>query len=37
MSEMKATLILFSGLQGCGKSTLARLLARRLEIPLFIR
>ena len=34
---MKPTLILFSGLQGCGKSTLARLLARRLRIPLFAK
>ena len=29
------TLILFSGLPGCGKTTLARRLARTLRIPLF--
>lgn len=31
------TLILFSGLPGCGKTTLARRVARQLEIPLFAK
>ncbi len=34
---MEATLILFSGLPGCGKTTLARQLAQRLNVPLFAK
>lgn len=34
---MEATLILFSGLPGCGKTTLARELAQALKVPLFAK
>ena len=34
---MATTLILFSGLPGCGKTTLARQLASHLNIPLFAK
>ncbi len=34
---MKPTLVLFSGLQGCGKTTLARMVAQTLNIPLFAK
>jgi predicted kinase len=34
---MEPTLILFSGLQGCGKTTLARMAANSLGMPLFAK
>ena len=34
---MESTLILFAGMPGSGKTTLARMVARRLKVPVFAK
>ncbi|MBL8118000.1 MAG: AAA family ATPase, partial [Anaerolineae bacterium] len=34
---MESTLILFAGMPGSGKTTLARIIARRMNIPVFAK